>query len=866
MSFTSGTRLGPYEILAPLGAGGMGEVYRARDMRLAREVAIKVLPRQYASDPEWQRRLEREGRSASSLSHPNICPLYDIGQHEGTDFLVMEYLEGETLASRLARGALPLDQVLRYGSEMAAALEAAHRKGLVHRDLKPGNVMITRAGAKLLDFGLAKPAVARVGSSADVTLAAPITAEGTVVGTFQYMSPEQIEGGDIDARSDIFALGAVLYEMATGRRAFDGRTPASVIAAVLEREPEPVSKLQPVAPPALDEIVRHCLAKDPDERWQHAHDVRLQLETVRRGMGHIGSPEAHPRWTRGRWIAAALAIGALVAIAALAGRYSAPVAERAPLMRLALPPPEAHSFTPNDFAISPDGRRVAFVAAGADGVSSLWVRPIESTQPVEIQGTAGASWPFWSPDSRWVGFFTRTHVWKVEHTGTRLQTICTTGQTASGGAWGPGDEILFSGEVFGSLYRVHANGGQPRAVTTPSKDTPGEAHRFPQWLSDGKRFLYVVSWTHNDRRGLYLGNVDGGPETRLSSTIRSRILLTGGRLLYVDGETLYAQPFDSDRGVLGGQPQTVLRNEVVAEWRFGEVPFSASANGTLVYQARNSSQLAWFDRSGREIGPIGRRGYSSPALSPDGRYVAVSYDQKGSGQTTIWIHDLDRNIATEFATHATETAHAWSGDGRWIVYSTLGDMHRIRQRSTDGSQLDEVLIESPGHLLVNSATAMRMVFMNFQKGPPDLRDYDIASRTSTSLDTGAEGALSPDGEWVAYLNYQRGGLLLAKRGTNTRTTIVAEGSQVRWRRDMTELYYVGQNKKMMMVPLARRDGTLVPGTPTELFQTRIIQPRIVLFQYDVTADGQKFLINSLPREDAAVPLHVILNWTDALDR
>ena len=413
---------------------------------------------------------------------------------------------------------------------------------------------------------------------------------------------------------------------------------------------------------------------------------------------------------------------------------------------------------------------------------------------------------------------------------------------------------------------MNASGGQPAPVTTPSQETPGEAHRFPQWLPDGKRFLYVVGWTHNDRRGLYLGSTDGAPEKLVSNKIRSRILLTQNRLLFVDGETLFAQSFDNDGGGLVGEPRTVLRNEVVAEWRFGEVPFSASENGTLVYQPRNSSQLAWFDRSGREIESVGRRGYSSPALSPDGRYVAVSYDQKGSGELTLWIHDLARNIATEFSTAATETAHAWSSDNQWIVYATQGDMHRIRKRGIDGSSQDEVLVESPGHLLVNSATSTHMVYMDFRKGPTDLRLFDMATRRSTSVDNGAEGVISPDGEWIAYLNYQRGGILLTKRGTGTRISVVAEGSQVRWRRDMSELYYVATNKKMMMVPLAKRDGRLVPGTPTELFQTRIIQPRIVLFQYDVTADGQKFLINSLPREDAAAPLQVILNWADALER
>jgi Tol biopolymer transport system component len=865
MLLTAGTRLGPYEIVAPLGAGGMGEVYRARDSRLNREVAVKVLPAHYAADPEWRRRLEREARSASALSHPNICAVYDIGHDDGMDFLVMEILEGETLAARLARGALPLDQALRYGSEIAAALAEAHAKGIVHRDLKPGNVMITRSGARLLDFGLAKPVAAAIRSNTEVTASAPITAHGTVVGTVQYMSPEQIEGREADARSDLFALGAVLYEMATGARAFDGRTPASIAAAILEREPVPISTRQPLAPPAFDEIVGGCLAKNPDDRWQSAHDVKLQLDALRRRSGDTAGQGA-PRvasWTK--WAAGAAA-AALIIAAALAGRYSARPANPAPLTRLALPPPAGHSFTPNDFAISPDGMRVAFVAAGADGVSSLWVRSLDSIEPVEIRGTEGATWPFWSPDSRWIGFFTRSHLMKVQHDGAGLRTICTTEQTANGGAWGPKDQILFSREVFGPLFRVHAEGGEPAPVTRAAKETPGEAHRFPQWLPDGKRFLYVVSWTHDRRRGLYLGDVDGGSEVLISNKVRSAIVLTAGQLLYVDGESLYAQAFDSDRAALIGSPRTVLRNEIVAEWRFGEVPMSASLNGALVYQPPNNSQLVWYDRSGRELGSVGRNGYSSPLLSPDGRFLAVGYDQKGSGQTTLWIQDLERDIATEFSKEATETAHAWSADGRWIAYSTQGDLHRIRRRYTDGSQREDVLVESPGHLLVNSATNRYLVFMDFLKGPTDLELYDLDSRTSTSIATGAEGVISPDGQWVAYLNYQRGGIVLARLGTKERSVVSSEGAQVRWRRDMSELYYIADNKKMMVVPLARRDGVLVPGTPATLFQTRVVQPRLILFQYDVTADGQKFLINSLPREDAAVPLRVMLNWTRALER
>jgi serine/threonine protein kinase len=866
MSLEPGTRLGAYEIVGPLGAGGMGEVYKARDTRLDRAVAIKVLPPALAGDPQFRERFEREARAISSLSHPSICPLYDIGHHDGTDYLVMEFLEGETLAARVSRGPLPLDQVLRYGIEIAAALAAAHRNGIVHRDLKPGNVMLTRTGARLLDFGLAKPSAAMPGGGTDLTISAPLTAQGTLVGTYQYMSPEQVEGKDADQRCDIFALGVVLYEMATGKRAFDGNTPASIIAAVLEREPPRLSTIQPLVPATLDDIVHGCLAKDPDDRWQHAHDVKLQLESLRKHGSTLSQLPAGR--SKRLWIGRAAAIATLALAAALAGRYWAPTPERAPLMRVSLQPPAAHSFTPNDFAISPDGRRVAFVAASADGVSTLWVRALDSVQPAEIRGSEGATSPFWSPDGKWIAFFTHGQLMKVEHGGIGLQSICPTTLTANGGAWGGDDVILFSAEVIGPLYRVHAAGGTATPVTVVAPDTPGEAHRFPQWLPDGRRFLYLVAWTKRPREGLYLGSLDGSAPQLISSKIRSTPILNAGHLLYVDAGTLYARPFDGRRGVLTGSPRAVVRNEVVSDWRFGEVPLSASDSGTLVYQPRNTSQLVWYDRGGRELGTVGQRGYAAPMLSPDQRRVAVSFDNKGTGQANLWIHDLERNIPMEIATPGTLTALAWSGDGRSIAYSTQEDLYRIRVRPSDGSERDEMVVESPAHLLVNSFSpdSGRLLFMDFLKGPTELRLHDLKSRRSDVFGIGAEGVFSPDGAWVAYLNYATGALELARPGNSERVHVTAAGSQVRWRRDMTELFYVAADKKMMAVPLTTRDGTISPGIPSELFQTRIIEPRLVLFQYDVTKDGQRFLINSLPREDAASPLVLLFNWTRAIDR
>jgi len=873
MPLASGARLGHFEILSPAGAGGMGEVYRARDARLGRDVAIKVLPADLAADPEFRARLEREARAVSALSHPGICPLYDVGHQDGVDFLVMEYLEGETLAARLARGPLPLDQVLRHGAEIAGALAAAHRAGIVHRDLKPGNIMVTRSGARLLDFGLAKPAPpAFAGAAHDATVSAPITSKGAVLGTFQYMSPEQVEGRDVDARSDIFALGAVLHEMATGRRAFDGGTPTSVIAAILEREPPAISTLQPLAPPALDDVVRGCLAKDPEERWQTAHDVGLQLEALRRRAADpAGRPAASPRRGPGLYVPWAIAVLAVIVAAALAVR-SRPIAPGPlPLVRASVLPPAGHSFTPNDFAISPDGRRVAFVAAGADGVSTLWVKSIESSQAAEIAGSEGATSPFWSPDSRWIAFFAREKLMKVEPGGVGLQAICDATPTARGGAWSRQDEILFSNAVFGPLFRVAAAGGAATPVTTIPEDMPGEAHRFPQFLADGRRFIYYAGWTHRERVGLHLASLEGGPAVRLSADIQSRTVLAGGHLLYVAGSTVYAQPFDREAGTLTGEPRAVLRNEVAWDWRFGDLPLTASDNGMLAYQSRQtySSQLVWFDRSGKELGPLGAPGFASPVLSADGRHAAVSYDAGGTGQTNIWIHDLQRGIPSRLTTEGTDTALAWSKDGRWIAYSSLRSGSGLYRRPADGSGAEETLLESPAHLLINSYSpdGRTLLYMDFGGRLPGLRILNVESRKATDFMPGAEAVYSPDGQWIAYLGFPSAMLMVTPAEGGQRVQVSSgAGSQARWRGDSRELFYVAPDKRMMAVPLRIRNGTLEPGTPVVLFQTRIVQPRLVLFQYDVSADGQRFLINSLPREDTAAPLTLLVNWREALGR
>jgi eukaryotic-like serine/threonine-protein kinase len=852
----------------------MGEVYRARDTRLGRDVAIKILPGQYAADPEWRRRLDREARAISSLSHPNICPLFDVGHQDGIDFLVMELLEGETLAARLSRGPLPVDQVLRYGAEIASALAAAHRQGVVHRDLKPGNVMLTRGGARLLDFGLAKPAAPVSGTAIEVTASAPLTAQGTLVGTYPYMSPEQLEGREVDARTDIFALGAVLYEMATGRRAFEGQTTASLIAAILERDPPPIASRQPLAPAALDDIVRGCLAKDPEDRWQTAHDVKLQLDGLRRRLSGggtdsvavAGGATADPG-TR-RHVSWAYAIAAL-ALAALAVVVWWPRAEPSPesaggAVHASLLPPKGHWFTPNDFQISPDGSRVAFVAAGSDGVSSLFYRLMGSPTPMEIIGTEGASAPFWSPDNRWIAYFAGGRLMKVEPGVGSPQQVSAATVTASGGAWGARDVIVFQPSVLGPLLAVPASGGTARPVTTLPADSRGEAHRFPTFLPDGRRFLYSVIWANQQRVGLHLGDIDGGPQQLLSDDIRDRVTLAGQQLLYVDKGVLFARGFDTASAQFTGSPRSILRGEVVGNWSFGNVPLSASQNGVLLYQSRltYNSELVLYDRSGTELEVVGQPGYRSPLMSPDERWLAVTHDREGTGEDATTLLDRSRNIPLTLPSVGIHTAHVWSPDRRWIYYSALRAKNGIYRRLSDGSGAEETVLESDAHLLVNdhSPTAPRLLFMDFSRGIPGLRELDLESGAARFVAEGAEGAYSPDGRWIAFVSITSGIVITRASGDGRIQLTSGLSSQTRWGADMTEMFYIDGDKRLMRVPITVRDGTIEPGKPAPLFQTRIIQPRLVLFQYDVNRAGDRFLINSLPRADAAAPLTMIVNW------
>ncbi|MCI0659199.1 MAG: WD40 repeat domain-containing serine/threonine protein kinase, partial [Acidobacteria bacterium] len=664
MSLVSGARLGPYEILAPLGAGGMGEVYRARDSRLDRAVAIKILHSHLSENPDLRQRFEREARAVSSLNHPHICTLYDIGRQDGIDFLVMEYLEGETLADRLAKGPLPLPLVLRTAMEIADALDKAHRQGVVHRDLKPGNVMLTKSGAKLLDFGLAKlkdagPGKASPMASALPTQSKPLTAEGGIPGTLQYMAPEQLEGQEVDSRTDLFALGEIIYEMTTRRRPFEGKSPASLIAAILSSEPPPIADRQPLAPPALDRLARRCLAKDPEDRWQTARDVVLELKSISVGTAAAGPspPGAWHRRNRERliWLGALLALAAALGIASL-GPRGPDVDTRSARFTVSFPEGAVSRFT----RVSPDGRHISATAASG-GISRIWLRPLNATSARPLPGTEGAGFHFWSPDSRFIGFIAGGKLMKIDIKGGLPLALCDA--PGSGpfqlGAWSSRGTILFRvDEAPGhqeGLFEVSEGGGVPKPLTI--RDEKGEEVRVV-WLSflpDGGHFLALCEAPEGG--ATCVASLDSGKARRLLNTASYAVYSRPGYVVYVQGGSLVAQEFDPGKLELSGEPVRIV--DRFPQWGdLGPPYFSVSDTGVLVYQfPGGQSRLVWRDRKGMEMEQVGSPAayaYRSIRLAPGSRKLAAAVEDPKTQLADIWIIDLDRNVGTRFTSDAQD--------------------------------------------------------------------------------------------------------------------------------------------------------------------------------------------------------------------
>ena len=888
MTVTTGTRLGPYEILAPIGAGGMGEVYRARDTRLDRTVAVKVLPPHLSASEQSRQRFEREARTISQLSHPHICAVYDVGREGETEYLVMEYLEGQTLAERLARGALSLDQILKNGIDIADALDRAHRSGIVHRDLKPGNVMLTKSGVKLLDFGLAK-AIAPAGSPGDLSASpthANLTQEGTILGTFQYMAPEQLEGKDADGRSDIFAFGAILYEMATGKKAFAGSTQASLIAGIMQNDPPPISSVSPIAPPAFDRVVRICLAKDPEDRWQSARDVAVQLKWIGEGsQAGVPAPAIARRKSRERLAWTGLVIATLVA-AALAVAYLRSAPRPLPAVRALLPLPDP-IMTLGELAVSPDGTRLAFTAAKPGGQPALWLRRLDGSSSQPVPGGENASFPFWSPDGRFVGFFTEGKLKRVNPDGGPVLTICEA-ERGVGGTWNRDGTIVFAPTTTSGLYRVPAAGGRPVAVTKVESSRHETAHRYPHFLPDGRHFLYMaanLSATADDpANSIRVGSTDGKTDKALVP-VASGASYASGQLLYVRDGTLLAQELDLSRLETKGEPTPIAQRLVVYGFQF-LWPFSVSENGVLVAAPMldTPSRLLWLDRTGKQIGSMGEAGFiGNPALSPDGTRVAVDVTDSNRDTTEIWIYDTSTGIGKKFAfSQAHDLNPVWSPDGTRIVFESdrkaKGAHSDLWLKPLDGGK-EEVLAASPdnrhpedwspdGRSLsfgVVGALNRRLQIWILDLAP-ERRVIPFA--TEAEAWNLANSRFSPDGRWVAYSSDETGRsevFVRAFPGPGRKWQVSSSGGgHPVWRRDGKELFYLSLDNKIMAVPIAS-EATFRAGAPVELFSVnlKLLNENRA---YGVSSDGRRFLVNSQSSDQASPPLELLVHWTSLLGK
>ena len=880
MALSLGTKLGPYEIVAAIGAGGMGEVYRARDTRLDRTVAIKILPAQFTSDPISRQRFEREAKVISSLNHPHICVLHDIGHQDGVDYIVMECVEGETLAKRLEKGPLPLEQVLKVGREIAEALDKAHRHGVVHRDLKPGNIMLTASGAKLLDFGLAKPA-APMATLATMTAMAPqlspVTQQGTIVGTFQYMSPEQVEGKEVDGRSDIFSLGAVLYEMTTGKRAFEGRTQLSVASAILEKEPKPLSAVKPTSPVALDRAIRKCIAKDPDARWQSASDLGSELQWI----GEDGSPAegAERPWQKGLLRSGWLAAGLLLVLAGVSATWWRTSRQSGQAMHFASP----FQAVANYVALSKDGETVAVVAyAEQKNKYMIWTYKVGERNATVVEGTDDASNPFWSPDGKWIGFFSQGKLKKVDAQGTSV-VVLADAPNGRGGSWNKDGVILFTPDVFSGLYRISSTGGAATEVTKLDASSAQSSHRWPTFLPDGRHFLYLAANFSGqfEKNAIVVSSLDSTETKKVLSASSNVVYAEPGYLLYLrdSDNALVAQRFDKRSYELSGDPQ-VVETGVKYLTQIDLALYDVADSRTLVAQTGTgavTSQLEWFDRNGKSVGVVGKPGsYANPSLSPDGRRLAFDQPNSNGRMFGIWIHDLKADAVFRLSLDPSlNQVPVWSPDGTWVIWtSNRTRFNRLYRKHADGSGAEEQFLDLGALQEICWDWSRDGKYMLVRKDT-EMWGMPVADKQA-KLYLQVKGAVrngqfSPDGKWVAYASNESGiweVYVSPFPEANSKWQVSrGGGEEPRWRNDGKELFYLSADKKLMAAEVST-GSNFKARDPVVLFQTRSRQ-RISsqdMFSYSVTRDGNRFLINTIVKEPNAAPFSITLNWAAEVEK
>ena len=889
-----GNTLSHYKIIEKLGQGGMGEVYLAEDSRLDRKVALKILPEHLSDRAELRERFEREARAVSSLNHPHICTLHDIGEQDGIHYLVMEHLVGETLEARLAKGPLPLEQTLEYAIQIADALDKAHRQGVVHRDLKPGNIMLVKSGAKLLDFGLAKLQAAETPTnlSALPTEQANLTAEGTILGTLQYMAPEQLEAKEADSRTDIFAFGAVVYETATGKKAFEGKSQASLIAAILKDDPPAMAEMQSMTPPVLDRVVKRCLAKEPDERWQTAADLLAELQWVVEGgaqpteaVPSAGVSVRRQFMTVGLSVLAGMLVSALLGIGLWSSTSPTPLSTKRFLIQTPVNQQLDTAGINRDIFLSPDGKKLVLKIKNSDLENQLHLRPMDDPEGTLIRGTEGVNEAFFSPDGEWIAFFTGQQLKKVSLRGGVPITLCEVSSTTAHGSWGPGDTIIFGDS--NQLFRLSSNGGKPEELIKANEGI--DAYRTPQILPDGKAVLYTAV--------LGLGSGDFRIEILFLETGQSKVAIEDGKsgqyantghLIYEPSGTgtLMAVPFDLQALEVKGDPVQVLQG--VRQTLSGSADYSLADDGTLVYVEGEGGTLTfpgkpvWVNRDGGEVESIVENTLEFPRyprISPDGRRLAITTGQGNAGG--LWVYDLGGQPPYPLSLEGMNSRPVWTPDGKKVAFSSgVGTLRDLFWIPADGSTLDpEPLLESnPSDQFPESWTpdGQELIFVQTNANgandimavSPNEGEPRLVVQTQHSAPTSERGgvaSLSPDGNWLAYVSAVTGEPEIWVRpypgpGAPVRVS-PSGGLEPVWSRDGHEVYYL-EGSKMMAVKIEAQPE-LRPQPAEALFDGDYFYRNRP--SYDVATDGRFLMIQpTATTQDAQI--YVVLNWFEELKR
>ncbi|MGI8782492.1 MAG: protein kinase domain-containing protein [Acidobacteriota bacterium] len=882
----SGTRLGTYEIVALIGAGGMGEVYRARDSRLGRETAIKVLPDIFSKDPERLARFEREARLLASLNHANIGHIYGLEESNGTRFLVLELVPGLTLAERIAAGPLEIPEALDMCRQIADALEAAHEKGIIHRDLKPANVKVTDEGKiKVLDFGLAK-ALVTAESSPGISLSPTVTSrslgEGIILGTAAYMSPEQARGKPLDKRTDIWSFGCVLYEMLTGRQAFSGETVTDIIAAIVHKDPD-WSALPGATPSRVRALLQPCLQKDRNRRLRDIGDARIDIDSALAGQSAV-SPTAPALSARRSaqylpWMLAGLFFLGMLAAGFL--DLHAP-ADKPQAVRFTITLPQNATFAgtlANSIVLSPDGRQLV-ISGFIAGRRAMLVRPLDSFSEQVLPGAEEGLFPFWSTDSRSIGFFAFRQLKKIDPSGGPAVTLCNA-VGGLGGAWNDKGVIVFgSGD---GLYRIPEAGGTPVALTKVDPSRQESSHRWPWFLPDGVHFLYSAQSSQPEHQGVYVGSLDSKETTRLLPTDSMAIYSPAGYLLFVRDRTLMAQPFDAAGLRLTGEALPIVQ-EITRVPNLGLAHVSASRNGILAYATGNTRpdfQLGWYDRRGVKLEQIGEpASYRAPALSPDGNRIAVEIIDRTGSFGDIWLFEKRRGTLARFTFDpASDQAPVWSPDGSRILFvSTRNRVSTLFQKIASGAGNEELVYKSDGQLIPTDWSPDDRFILFEAQDPKTRSDLWVlplfGDRKAYPLLQGEfeerRGRFSPDGKWIAYTSNESaisevyvqpfpptgGKWLISTKG----------GDQPAWRHDGKELFYLAPDKKMISVSINASSSSFEAGVPKALFEANLSLVGGYRNFYAPSADGQRFLIYTPMPQSGPAAVNVVLNWAADLKR